>query len=160
FGRPVNWILTWFFRAFERAFDYSVGAYTRTVSKVLRVSAVALVLYGGLLALTWWSFTNTPTGFIPAQDKGYLLVNVQLPDAAAMPRTARAVAQVEAIALSTPGVKHTVAMSGESILLNTNAPNFGALYVMLDDFDKRSGPDGATLSADAIAAKLQERFDK
>src|SRR5262249_49074387 len=88
FGRPVNWNLTWFFRAFERAFDYSVGAYTRTVSKVLRVSAVALMLYGGLLALTWWSFTNTPTGFIPAQDKGYLLVNVQLPDAAAMPRTA------------------------------------------------------------------------
>jgi multidrug efflux pump subunit AcrB len=156
-GRPINWVLTWFFRAFERAFDFSVGAYTRAVSRVLRVSVLVLLLYGGLLALTWWSFTKTPTGFIPAQDKGYLLVNVQLPDAAAIPRTERAVKQIEAIALSTPGVKHTVAMSGQSILLNTNAPNFGALYIMLDDFEKRLGPG---LSSDAITTKLQERFDK
>jgi multidrug efflux pump subunit AcrB len=156
-GRPINWLLTWFFRAFEHAFDFSVGAYTRTVAKVLRVSALALIVYGGLLGLTWWGFTQTPTGFIPAQDKGYLLVNVQLPDAAAIPRTERAVQQIEAIALSTPGVKHTVAMSGQSILLNTNAPNFGALYVMLDDFDKRKEPG---LTSEEIAARLQERFDK
>jgi hydrophobe/amphiphile efflux-1 (HAE1) family protein len=156
-GRPVNWLLTWFVRSFDHAFDFSVGAYTRAVSRVLRVSAVVLIAYGGLLALTWWGFTKTPTGFIPAQDKGYLLVNVQLPDAAAIPRTERAVQQIEAIALSTPGVKHTVAMSGQSILLNANAPNFGALYVMLDDFDKRAAPD---LTSDAIAAKLQERFEK
>ncbi len=156
-GRPINWVLTWFFRAFEHAFDFSVGAYTRLVSRVLRISALALVVYGGLLVLTWWEFTKTPTGFIPAQDKGYLLVNVQLPDAAAIPRTDRAVQQIEAIALSTPGVKHTVAMSGQSILLNTNAANFGALYVMLDDFDKRLKPG---LSSDEIATKLQERFDK
>src|SRR5262249_19196344 len=138
-------------------FDFSVSAYTRTVAKVLRVSALALIAYGGLLFLTWWGFTRTPTGFIPAQDKGYLLVNVQLPDAAAVPRTEQAVRQIEAIGLSTPGVKHTVAMSAQSILLNTNAPNFGALYVMLDDFDNRASPD---LSSDAIATRLQERFDK
>jgi multidrug efflux pump subunit AcrB len=156
-GRPVNWVLTRLFRAFEHAFDFCVGAYTRTVSKVLRVSALGLVVYGGLIALTWWGFTRTPTGFIPAQDKGYLLVNVQLPDAASTARTERAVQQIEAIALSTPGVKHTVAMSGQSILLNANAPNFGALYVMLDDFDKRTAQG---LSSDAIADKLQERFDK
>jgi multidrug efflux pump subunit AcrB len=155
-GRPINRLLTWFFRAFEHAFDFSVGAYTRTVSKVLRVSALALIVYGGLLFLTWWEFTKTPTGFIPAQDKGYLLVNVQLPDAAAIPRTEQAVRQIEAIALSTPGVKHTVAMSGQSILLNTNAPNFGALYVMLDDFENRLKPG---YSSDEIAAVLQERFD-
>jgi multidrug efflux pump subunit AcrB len=156
-GRPINCVLTWFFRAFERAFDFSVGAYTQTVAKVLRVSAIALIAYGGLLVLTWWGFTETPTGFIPAQDKGYLLVNVQLPDAAAIPRTERAVQQIEAIARSTPGVKHTVAMSGQSILLNTNAPNFGALYVMLDDFEKRKQPG---LSSDEIAVALQDRFDK
>jgi multidrug efflux pump subunit AcrB len=156
-GRPVNWVLSWFFRAFDRLFDLSIGMYTGLVSRVLRVSAVALVIYGGLLLLTWWSFTKTPTGFIPAQDKGYLLVNVQLPDAASVTRTDEAVKKIEAIALSTPGIKHTVAMSGQSILLNANAPNFGALYLMLDDFDHRTG---SSLSGEAIAAKLQERFDK
>src|SRR5262249_36322175 len=113
--------------------------------------------YGGLLYLTYWSFTGTPTGFIPAQDKGYLLVNVQLPDAASVGRTREVVERIEAIALKTPGVKHSVAISGQSILLGANASNFGALYLMLDDFERRAGPG---LSSEAIAAALQERFQK
>jgi multidrug efflux pump len=154
-GRPLNFLLGWAFRLFEQAFDFSIGAYTRTVSRLLRVSLGVLLLYGGLLVLTWWGFTRTPTGFIPQQDKGYLLVNVQLPDAASVTRTKDVVERVEAIALETQGVKHTVAISGQSILLNANASNFGALYLMLDDFDHRLKSD---LSGDAIAAKLQERF--
>jgi multidrug efflux pump len=127
------------------------------VAKLLRVSAVVLIVYAGLLGLTWWSFMATPNGFIPAQDKGYLLVNVQLADAAAVGRTQDAVRQIEEIARQTKGVKHTVAISGQSILLNANAPNFGAIYLMLDDFDRRTR---ASLSADAIAADLQERLQK
>jgi multidrug efflux pump subunit AcrB len=155
FHRPLNAILTWAFLAFDRAFRASTNAYTRAVMSLLRVTAVALVVYGGLLALTWWGFTHTPTGFIPQQDKGYLLVNVQLPDAASVRRTQEVVEKIEQLALSTPGVKHTVAIAGQSILLNANASNFGALYVMLDDFEHRTKSD---LSGDAIAAKLQERF--
>src|SRR4029079_11048872 len=109
------------------------------------------------LVLTWWGFTHTPTGFIPQQDKGFLLVNVQLPDAASVTRTDQVVQHGEKIALETPGVKHTIAISGQSILLNANASNFGALYLMLDDFEHRLRPE---LSADAIAARLQERFQK
>jgi multidrug efflux pump subunit AcrB len=153
--RPVNALLGSGFRAFERTFDWSTKAYTRAVSGLLRVSVGALAVYGGLLLLTWWGFTRTPTGFIPQQDKGYLLVNVQLPDAAAVRRTMNVVKKVEDIALKTRGVKHTVAIAGQSILLNANASNFGALFLMLDPFEKRTGH---RLSADAIAHQLQEQF--
>jgi multidrug efflux pump subunit AcrB len=156
-GSPINFVLGWSFRAFNRAFDFSTGVYARAVGGLLRVSAVVLVVYGGLLVLTWWGFTRTPTGFIPPQDKGYLLVNVQLPDASSVWRTEKAVQHIEQIAREVPGVKHTVAISGQSILLNANAPNFGALYLMLDDFEHRTKDD---LTGDAIAAKLQERFDR
>jgi multidrug efflux pump len=156
-GRPVNYVLGWSFGLFDRAFTFSTGAYTRAVSGLLRVSAVVVVVYGGLLALTYWGFTHTPTGFIPQQDKGYLLVNVQLPDAAAVTRTRDVVERIETIARKTPGVKHTVAISGQSILLGANASNFGALYLMLDDFEHRTGRG---LSSEAIARKLEEQFQE
>ena len=105
--------------------------------------------------MTWWSFTHTPTGFIPAQDKGFLLVNVQLPDAASAQRTHEVMRVVEEMAMQTKGVKHTVAISGQSILMNANAPNFGAMYLMLDDFHSRLGPG---LSGDAIAETLGDAF--
>jgi multidrug efflux pump len=156
-GRVVNNLLGWSFSAFNRGFDVSTTAYTRSVSGLLRICPLVLLVYGGLLGLTWWQFERTPTGFIPQQDKGYLLVNVQLPDAASLGRTRDVVRQIEDIALDTEGVKHTVAISGQSILLNANASNFGALYVMLDDFEARTKPE---LSSDAIAAALEERLHK
>src|SRR5207248_5310845 len=128
------------------------GAYTQTVGRLLRGSVVVLAVYAGLLVLTYVGFTKTPKGFIPAQDKGYLLVNVQLPDSASVQRTDRVMREIEQIALKTPGVKHAVAIAGQSILLNANAPNFGAMYLMLDDFDHRTARD---LSGEAIATKLQ-----
>jgi multidrug efflux pump subunit AcrB len=151
-GPPLNRVLGWSFRAFNRAFDASTALYTRAVGGLLRVSGLVLAVYGGLLLLTYYSFTTTPTGFIPQQDKGYLLVNVQLPDAASAERTQQVMRRIEEIAITSPGVSHTVAISGQSILLGANAPNFGAMYVMLDDFHHRTSPD---LSGDAIAARLQ-----
>src|SRR5581483_6958280 len=151
-GRPLDRILGTAFRLFNVGFQHTTEAYIRSVGKLLRVSVLVLLVYGGLLGLTYWNFTRTPTGFIPAQDKGYLLVNVQLPDAASVGRTREVMDRIEAIAAKTPGVKHTVAIAGQSILLNANAPNFGALYVMLDDFHHRDGPG---LSADEIGARLQ-----
>jgi multidrug efflux pump subunit AcrB len=156
-GRPINWLLARSFSAFDRAFAWATGAYTRSVGRLLKVSLIALAVYGGLLFLTYWGFTHTPTGFIPQQDKGYLLVNVQLPDAASSVRSREVVKRLEEIAHKTPGVKHTVAISGQSILLGTNAPNFGALYLMLDDFEERREPSRA---APAIAAALQEQFQR
>ncbi len=152
---PINFVLGWTFWAFNKAFDLSTIGYTKTVAQLLRVNLAVVGIYAGLLVLTWWGFTTTPTGFIPQQDKGYLLVNVQLPDAASVGRTRDTVERIEKIALKTPGIKHTVAISGQSILLNANASNFGALYLMLDDFEHRTKPE---LSSERIAAALEERL--
>jgi multidrug efflux pump len=152
---PLDRLMGSLFRKFNVVFNWSTALYAGVVGRILRLSAVVLVIYGGLLYATWWSFDKAPSGFIPMQDKGYLLVNVQLPDAASVQRTLGVMSRIEKIVHETKGVKHTVAVSGQSILLGANSPNFGALYVMLDDFHKRT-PHG--LSADKIAHDLEERF--
>jgi multidrug efflux pump len=156
-GRPLNALCAALFRSFNILFEAATRLYILSVAGLLRICLLALVGYAGLLALTWWFFTTTPTGFVPNQDKGYLLVNVQLPDAASARRTREVVARLEALARQTPGVRHTVAIAGQSILLNANASNFGAIYLMLDDFAQRTQPER---SAEAIAATLQERFQR
>ncbi len=157
FIRPINAVLGWLFRAFNRLFDQMTVVYGRIVGHVLRISTLVLVVYGGLLALTYWQFNHAPTGFVPQQDKGYLLVNVQLPDSASVERTQRVMARIEALARETPGVEHTVGVSGQSLLLNANAPNLGSLYIMLKEFSHRRGPK---LTGDAIAAELKDRCQR
>jgi hydrophobe/amphiphile efflux-1 (HAE1) family protein len=155
---PLSWLLErvlgWFFRLFNWAFGASTALYVRLVGGLLRVSVIALVVYAGLLVLTYFRFVNAPTGFVPQQDKGYLLLNVQLPDSASADRTQKVMSHIESIARETPGVAHTVGISGQSLILNANAPNFGSLYVMLKPFGERTGPG---LSVDAIAASLRQR---
>ena len=109
---PLDRLLGVLFRKFNVLFNWSTGVYASVVGRVLRLSAVVLVIYGGLLYLTWWSFDKAPSGFIPPQDKGYLLVNVQLPDAASVQRTMRVMSRIEDIARDTKGVKHTVSVAG------------------------------------------------
>src|SRR5262249_44442443 len=119
-SRPLNLILRSVFRGFNASFGRATAAYTRAVGGLLRVRLAVLVVYGGLLALTSVGFDRAPKGFIPAQDKGYLLVNVQLPDSASVQRTGEVMRRIEDIARSSPGVKHTVAVAGQSILLSAN----------------------------------------
>jgi multidrug efflux pump subunit AcrB len=154
-GRPLNWLLGWSFWGFNAGFNWSTGLYTRAVGVLLRVSVLVLLVYGGLVALTWWGFQQAPSGFIPQQDKGYLLVNVQLPDSASLERTDKVMRQIEAMALHARGVSHTVSIGGQSVLLAANAPNFGSMFVMLDEFPHRLEPG---LSADALAASLQSQM--
>ncbi len=158
-GKPLNRGISWFFRLFNRGFNATTAGYTKVVGGLLRLSAVVLLVYGGLLFLTYYGFTQTPAGFIPTQDKGYLLVNVQLPDSTSVERSQKVMNRVEEIALGIPGVKHTVAIAGQSLLLNANAPNFGSIYVMLDDFHHRAG-HGHELTGDAIAARLQTKLQE
>ena len=173
--RPVNVGLAWFFRGFNRVFDKMTAFYGALVGKILRMSVIVLIVYGGLLVLTYWEFIRTPTGFIPQQDKGYLIVNVQLPDSASVERTQEVMNLVQRIALGdkklrrgtaeaqpadgapqyegVAGISHTLAISGQSIIMSANAPNLGSMYIMLKPFDRRAG---SNLTADAIAARLQE----
>jgi multidrug efflux pump subunit AcrB len=152
--RPVNSALALFFRAFNTLFDRVVMLYGQAVGGLLRISVIALVVYGGLLFFTYWEFNRTPTGFIPQQDKGYLLLNVQLPDSASVERTQALMERLDKIVHDTDGVDHTVGISGQSLILNANAPNLGSMYVMLKPFEERHA---AALHADVIAAELQRR---
>jgi multidrug efflux pump len=152
--RPVNWVLGGFFRVFNWGFERVTQVYGKTVGWCLRLSVVVLLVYVGLIGLTGVGFSRIPTGFVPIQDKGYLVVNVQLPDSASLERTVEATAAVEKIALETPGVAHTVAVPGTSFVLNANSSNYGNMFVMLEPFSDRRDP---SLTAGAIAARLRER---
>ena len=96
--RPVNSLLGWLFGGFNRGFDAVTHVYGWVVGKLLHLSLVVLLVYGGLLLSTYWIFQKAPTGFIPQQDQGRLIVNIQLPDSASLERTKEAAAQLVAIA--------------------------------------------------------------
>ncbi len=153
--RPVNWVLGRLFRGFNWLFDRATQAYGTTVGWSLRLSAVVLLLYVGMVGLTGWGFSRLPAGFIPIQDKGYLVTNVVLPDAASLERTLAATDAVERIALETPGVAHTLALPGMSYVLNANSSNYSNVFVILKPFDERR--DHA-LGAEAVAARIRERL--
>src|SRR5262245_34575740 len=153
--RPVNWVLGKFFRGFNWVFDRATAAYGRTVGWALRLSVVVILIYVCLIGLTGFGFTRVPSGFIPTQDKGRLIANVQLPDSASLERTAEVMAKVERIARETPGVAHTLGNPGRSFVLNAIGSNLGSAFFPLEPFDKRRDPG---LSADAIAATLRPRF--
>jgi len=139
-ARPLNRVLSVAFGLFNRGFVATTNLYTRVVAGMLRVSALVLVVYGGLLGLTYLGFLTTPTGFIPSQDMGYLLINVQLPDSASAERTRAVMTRLEGMAHKVPGVKHTQGMSGQSLLLSANGSNFGSMFIILDSFHHRPDP--------------------
>ncbi len=151
-------MLSWFFGLFNRSFNLATSASAHVVGWSLRLSySGVLELYAGLLGLTWFMFTKMPTGFIPQQDQGWLLVNVQTPDSSSLQLTQAVVHRLEEIALKTKGVKLTTAVCGMSILLTANSSNFGSIFVILDEFDKRRAPH---LYADAIMARLRAELPR
>jgi multidrug efflux pump len=152
---PVNAALGWFFRRFNRVFDWVIHRYGQVVGHGLRLSVAVLVAYGGLLALTAWTFQRAPTGFVPQQDQGRLIVNIQLPDASSLNRTQAAVAEIDRITRETPGVAHTVAVNGLSFLAQANSPNFASMFVVLKPFAERQRPE---LRDTAIMARLRRAW--
>jgi len=145
----------WLFRPFNRFFDRASHGYVGTVTRVIRASGIALVLYAGLMVLTWFGFASTPTGFVPAQDKQYLVAFAQLPDAASLDRTEDVIKRMSDLALKQPGVESAVAFPGLSINGFTNSPNAGIVFVTLKPFDQRKDP---SQSAGAIAGALNGKF--
>lgn len=148
-------IFGWFFRGFNRVFAWLSDWYGKAVARLVRTTLIVSAIYLGLLGLTGAGFLFTPTGFIPQQDKGYLLANVQLPDAASGTRTRQASAEVSDLMLATPGVAHTLVINGLSIVSGSNLPNAATIFVILDSFHERRAPE---LSGPAIAADLNARL--
>ncbi|MFJ2386898.1 efflux RND transporter permease subunit [Pseudomonas koreensis] len=145
----------WLFRPFNRFFDKASHGYVGTVRRVIRSSGIALLLYAGLMVLTFFGFANTPTGFVPGQDKQYLVAFAQLPDAASLDRTEDVIKRMSDLALKQPGVESAVAFPGLSINGFTNSPNAGIVFVTLKPFDERKDP---SMSAGAIAGALNGQF--
>jgi multidrug efflux pump len=153
--RGLDLALGWFFRPFNRFFGWASQKYSNGVARLLRIAAVALLVYAGLLATTAGLFRKVPSGFIPAQDKQYLVSFAQLPDAASLDRTDAVIRQMSEIALRHPGVASAVAFPGLSIAGFTNAPNAGIVFVTLKPFEERTAKE---LSGPAIARQLQAEF--
>ncbi|HEX9449008.1 MAG TPA: efflux RND transporter permease subunit, partial [Dongiaceae bacterium] len=145
----------WLFRPFNRFFEKASHGYVGTVRRVLRGGAIGLILYAGLVGLGYMGFTSTPTGFVPQQDKQYLVAFAQLPDAATLDRSDAVIRKMSDIALKNPNVESTVAFPGLSINGFTNSPNSGIVFVTLKSFDQRTRPDQ---SAGAVAGALQGQF--
>ncbi|HXR01003.1 MAG TPA: efflux RND transporter permease subunit, partial [Pseudomonas sp.] len=156
FSRFLDKLLgSWLFRPFNRFFVKASNGYVNSVGRVIRISGVALVVYAGLIVMTWLGFSSTPTGFVPQQDKQYLVAFAQLPDASSLDRTEDVIKRMSDIALKQPGVESAVAFPGLSINGFTNSPNSGIVFVTLKPFDERKA---SSESAGAIAGALNGKF--
>jgi multidrug efflux pump len=173
-------LLGWFFWSFNFAFRRVTTGYTRGIHLLLRGSAFVILLYGGLLALTYVGFNGLPkellpssakdvkfgsfslshglpVGYIPPQDKGYLMIAVQTPDATSLERTTEVISRIDKICHEEEGVGHTLGVSGQSFVLSAFGPNFGNFFVPLKDFHERLDP---SMHSDEIAKRLRARIEK
>jgi multidrug efflux pump len=154
-SRIIDALLGWFFRPFNRFFEWSSNLYVGMVKRIIRFSFIALLIYGGLVWATWKGFEMVPNGFVPGQDKQYLVGFAQLPDGSSLDRTEDVMRRMSDIALKHPGVKDAIAFPGLSIHGFSISPNSGIVFVGLKDFEERTSPD---LSGDAIAGALNGQF--
>ena len=156
FTRLIDTLFGWFFMRFNRFFDRFSHGYSRLVGRLIRMTTLVLVLYAGLCGLNFLAFEKVPTGFIPQQDQGYLILFAQLPDAASLARTQAVVEQATKIILETEGVNHVNAYSGFSILSGASQSNVATMFATLDSFDDRAGH--ANLHANVVIEDLKKRL--
>jgi hydrophobe/amphiphile efflux-1 (HAE1) family protein len=155
FQRGINWVLGRFFGLFNRTFEHASVGYGHGVRRIVGARWAVLGIFAILLCCTWAIFRIVPGGFIPAQDKQYLIAVVQLPDAASLDRTEKVVRQISDMATSTPGVAHAIGFSGLSVQGFVNLPNTAVLFFPLTPFEERTTK---ALSAGAIVATLNKKF--
>jgi hydrophobe/amphiphile efflux-1 (HAE1) family protein len=154
-SRLMDKAFGWFFRPFNRGFAWAGKKYGQGVSSILRKSIIALLLYAGLVFLTGWGFQKVPSGFVPTQDKQYLVAFAQLPDGASLERTQKVIERMSDIGLKIPGVESAVAFPGLSISGFSVASNSGIVFFCLKPFEDRKTPD---LSGPAITGRLNQEL--
>ncbi|QDT32034.1 efflux RND transporter permease subunit [Thalassoglobus polymorphus] len=145
------------FRWFNKGFDFVTNGYTAIAKRLVRVIAVVMLVYVGLVTLTGWSYTRLPTGFVPTEDQGYMFVNVQLPDGASSQRSQEVMSKLDGIYKEIPGIKEWVSISGYSLLSGTAGSNQGLSVVIFDPWDERKEPH---LQQDAIVGALQRKVSR
>jgi len=153
--RIMDTLFGWFFRGFNRAFRAGSSAYGGGVTRILSRKAVMMAVYLVLVGLTVFLFRTVPGGFVPNQDKQYLVGFAQLPDAATLDRTEEVMRRMSEIAMKQPGVEAALAFPGLSINGFTNSSNAGIVFVTLKPFEERRAPN---LSGFAIAGQLNQQY--
>jgi hydrophobe/amphiphile efflux-1 (HAE1) family protein len=144
-----------FFRRFNLGFARAGDGYSGALRITMRHGGIALAIYAGLLVLTYFGFRAVPGGFIPEQDKQYLVAVAQLPPAASLDRTEAVTRRIAEIGLKQPGVAHAVEFAGMSVNGFTQSSSAGLIFFPLDDFAQRGAPQR---SARAIAATLNAKL--
>ncbi len=155
FGRVIDVLFGWFFRLFNKTFDVTSNIYAGMISRIVRVSALVLLLYAGLLVATYYSFGMVPNGFIPQQDQGYVIVAIQLPDGAALSRTDVVTKEVARIGGEIDGVAHSVGIAGLSGSTFSISPSAAVTFFPLED-SKERGARGR--GVDAIVADMRQKL--
>ena len=155
FQRAIDAAFGWFFTRFNRVFHRGSENYSNGVASILKRKSAALMVYVVLIGAAILLFKVVPSGFVPGQDKQYLVGFAQLPDAASLDRTEDVIRQMSDIALKQPGVESAVAFHGLSINGFVNSPNSGIVFTTLKPFDKRRSKE---LSGAAIAEELNKKF--
>jgi len=153
--RLMDRVLGPFFKRFNRGFERASNAYSRSTTTIVRRTGIALVVYAGLIALTYVGFNMVPGGFVPGQDKKYVIAIAQLPPAATIDRTDEVIRKIGEIGMKQPGVEHAVQFSGMSVNGFTPSSSAGIVFFGLDDFEKRKGKG---LTANEIANSLTQKM--
>jgi multidrug efflux pump len=153
--RVIDVLFGWLFRGFNFVFRRAGDAYSGGVGRIVSRKALMMGIYVVLLASTYGMFKVVPSGFVPAQDKQYLIGFAQLPDGATLDRTDDVIRRMSDIALAQEGVESAVAFPGLSINGFTNSSNAGIVFVTLKPFEERSTTE---LSGGAIAMQLNQKF--
>ncbi|CAN5477993.1 hypothetical protein BH10PSE11_BH10PSE11_24990 [soil metagenome] len=153
--RGMDKIFGWFFKRFNTFFHRSSEAYGGGVKRVISRRYIVMGVYIAMIAVTFGLFKAVPGGFVPGQDKQYLVGFAQLPDGSTLDRTEEVIRKMSDIALKQPGVENSIAFPGLSINGFTNSSNAGIVFVGLEDFDKRKDK---SLSGGAIAMALNAKF--
>jgi hydrophobic/amphiphilic exporter-1 (mainly G- bacteria), HAE1 family len=145
---PPGQTKNWFYRGFDAVYNPVERAYVRLIARMVEHSGTTFAVAAVLIVASAVALTRVPTGFIPLEDQGYLLIAAQLPDAASLERTQRVLEQISAIALKTPGVEHAITIGGISALDgNASLANAGVIYLTLADWDVRYKHKGQDLKS-------------
>ncbi|MBX3438668.1 MAG: multidrug efflux RND transporter permease subunit [Planctomycetaceae bacterium] len=153
--RPVRSEKLFLFRWFEAVYSVVERIYVAIIRRLLRLVVPGLLAFAGLVALAGWWYLRLPTGFIPTEDQGYILMTVQLPDAASQQRTREVMAKIDQILTETEGVGSWITIGGLSLLDNSSAPNAGTIFASFTGFQERIAKG---LSQDAILASIQQKL--
>jgi hydrophobe/amphiphile efflux-1 (HAE1) family protein len=141
----------WAGAKFNQGFDWLSERYGKLTARLVRMTAVMLVIYAGLLLLTGWRLVETPTGFIPEQDQGYLIGVLQMPPGSSLERTDAVLQRARKLAETSPGVEEVVALAGLDGSSFSSASNAGTMFLRLSEFEKRTKKD---LSANGLAQSV------